>query len=243
MKLNIAYPTTGSQKQIVVEDEVKLRAFYDKRISHEVDGINLGDEYKGYIFRITGGNDAQGFPMKQGVLSSGRVRLLLGDGHSCFRKRRNGMRKRKSVRGCIIGADLSVINLVVVAKGEGEIPGLTDTPKPNRLGPKRAQKLKKLFNLEKKDDVRQYVIRRTISKEGKKDYTKAARIQRLITPQRLQHKRQAKALKRSWYEKSKKDAEEYASLVAMRHKEAKEARATKIQKRRSESRKMSSKDE
>jgi len=242
MKLNIAYPATGCQKQIEIEDELKLRAFYDKRISHEVEGDVLGDEYKGYVFRIMGGNDAQGFPMKQGVLTNTRVRLLLGDGHSCFRKRRTGMRKRKSVRGCIIGADLSVINLVIVSKGEGEIPGLTDTVKPRRLGPKRASRIRKLFNLEKQDDVRQYVVRRQIDKgDEKKNYTKAAKIQRLITPQRLQHKRQIKALKRTWYEKSASDAKDYAELVAKRHKEDREARHTKMAKRRSESRKMSEK--
>jgi hypothetical protein len=43
----------------------------------EVDGEVLGEEYKGYIFKISGGNDKQGFPMKQGVLVNGRVRLLL----------------------------------------------------------------------------------------------------------------------------------------------------------------------
>ena len=46
-------------------------------MGQEMDGEVLGDEYKGYIFRITGGNDKQGFPMKQGVLVNGRVRLLL----------------------------------------------------------------------------------------------------------------------------------------------------------------------
>lgn len=53
------------------------RAFYDKRMGQEMDGDVLGEEYKGYIFRITGGNDKQGFPMKQGVLVNGRVRLLM----------------------------------------------------------------------------------------------------------------------------------------------------------------------
>ena len=53
------------------------RSFYDRRMGQELDGEVLGDEYKGYIFRITGGNDKQGFPMKQGVLVNGRVRLLL----------------------------------------------------------------------------------------------------------------------------------------------------------------------
>ncbi len=46
-------------------------------MGQEIDGDVLGDEFKGYIFRITGGNDKQGFPMKQGVLVNGRVRLLL----------------------------------------------------------------------------------------------------------------------------------------------------------------------
>jgi len=46
-------------------------------MGQEIDGEVLGDEFKGYIFRITGGNDKQGFPMKQGVLVNGRVRLLL----------------------------------------------------------------------------------------------------------------------------------------------------------------------
>ena len=46
-------------------------------MGQEVEGDVLGDEYKGYIFKITGGNDKQGFPMKQGVLVNGRCRLLM----------------------------------------------------------------------------------------------------------------------------------------------------------------------
>ena len=46
-------------------------------MGQEIDGEVLGEEYKGYIFKITGGNDKQGFAMKQGVLVNGRVRLLL----------------------------------------------------------------------------------------------------------------------------------------------------------------------
>ena len=53
------------------------RPFFDRRMGQEIDGEVLGEEYKGYIFKITGGNDKQGFPMKQGVLVNGRVRLLL----------------------------------------------------------------------------------------------------------------------------------------------------------------------
>ena len=80
----------------------------------------LLQEYKGYIFKIMGGQDKQGFGMKQGVLVPGRVALLMTPGDSCFRGfgRRKGERRRKSVRGCIVSQDLSVLNLVIVKKGE-----------------------------------------------------------------------------------------------------------------------------
>ena len=45
-------------------------------MGQEIDGEVLGDDYKGYVFRITGGNDKQGFTMKQGIMANGRVRIL-----------------------------------------------------------------------------------------------------------------------------------------------------------------------
>ncbi|KAL1843640.1 hypothetical protein VTJ49DRAFT_622 [Mycothermus thermophilus] len=239
MKLNISYPANGSQKLIEVEEERKLRHFYDKRMGAEVPGDVLGDEWKGYILRITGGNDKQGFPMKQGVMTHARVRLLLSDGHSCYRPRRSGERKRKSVRGCIVSHDLSVLALSIVKKGEQDIPGLTDTIHPKRLGPKRATKIRRFFGLSKDDDVRKYVIRREVQPkgEGKKPYTKAPRIQRLVTPQRLQHKRHRIALKRRQAEKVKDEANEYAQILAKRVAEAKAQKADARARRASSLRK------
>ena len=46
-------------------------------------------------------------------------------GSKSYRSRRAGERKRKSVRGCIVDSNLSVLNVAVVQKGEAEIPGLT----------------------------------------------------------------------------------------------------------------------
>jgi len=236
--LNISYPATGCQKLVEVNDDLKLRNFYEKRMSAEVNGECLGDEWKGYVFRISGGNDRQGFPMKQGVLTTGRVRLLLSGGHSCYRPRRSGERKRKSVRGCIVDSQLSVLCLVIVKKGESEIPGLTDTTIPRRLGPKRATKIRKLFNLEKEDDVRQYVVRRPLDvKEGKKPQTIAPKIQRLVTPLVLQRKRRKLALKKKHTEKKREAAAEYAKLLAQRMKEKKEK---KMERRRSASASKSS---
>ncbi|KAH6918218.1 40s ribosomal protein s6-b [Coprinopsis sp. MPI-PUGE-AT-0042] len=224
MKFNIANPATGAQKLIDLDEERRYRVFYDKKIAQEVPGDSLGDEWKGYIFRITGGNDKQGFPMKQGVLVPYRVRLLLADGHSCFRPRRTGERKRKSVRGCIVGPDIAVLSLVIVKQGEQEIPGLTDVVLPKRLGPKRATKIRKFFNLSKEDDVRKYVVRREVKsskKEDAKPYTKAPKIQRLVTPLRLQRRRHLNAVKNRRIAHQKEQKAEYDALIAKRLAEKK----------------------
>ncbi|TGZ81193.1 putative 40S ribosomal protein S6-B [Ascodesmis nigricans] len=234
--VSASYPQNGSQKLIEIEDERRLRVFMDKRMGQEVPGDSVGPEFAGYIFRITGGNDKQGFPMKQGVMHPTRVKLLLSKGHSCYRPRRTGERKRKSVRGCIVGMDLAVLSLIVVKQGDNDVAGLTDVTHPKRLGPKRATKIRKFFGLTKEDDVRQYVIRRTVTPkgEGKKEYTKAPRIQRLVTPQRLQHKRHRIAIKRRRAEAAKDAANEYHQLLAKRVAEEKSKRV-EIKKRRASS--------
>jgi len=225
--LNIANPSSGLQKSVEIDDDKKLLPFFEKRMGAEVLGDSLGEEFKGYLFRITGGNDKQGFPMMQGVLSPNRVRLLFKDGMPCFRLRRRGQAKRKSVRGCIVGPDLSVLSLVVAKKGDADIPGLTDGEKPRRLGPKRAGKIRKMFNLTKDDDVRRFVIRRQVS--AKK--TKSPKIQRLVTPVRLQRKRAVAAVKRDRIEVAKKEKSDYEALLdAYRSSKAKTAEPSAAKK-------------
>jgi len=185
MKFNIASPQTGKVKVFDIEDDRKIMPFLDRRMGHEIDGAVLGDEFKGYLFRIAGGNDKQGFPMMQGVMTNNRVRLLFKKGMKTFRERRAGSRKRKSVRGCIVASDIAVCCLTILKKGEQEIVGLTDEALPRRLGPKRASNIRKLFGLTKEDDVRKFVVRRQI---GEKRW-KAPKIQRLYTPAHLQRKR------------------------------------------------------
>jgi len=195
-------------------------------MGQDVDISSLGEQFKGYVVRIGGANDKQGFPAKQGVLVPHRVRLLLGEGDSCYRQRRTGERRRKSVRGCIMNTDIQAYHLIIVKQGEQEIAGLTDADStvPKRLGPKRANHIRKFFNLTPKDDVRKYVIRREVQpkKEGAKAYTKAPRIQRLITSQRLQHKRRLRSLKKRTTERQHAQKAEYDVLLAKRQAETKE---------------------
>merc|ERR1711966_143009 len=133
-------------------------------------------------------------------------------GMSCYRKDkrlRNGCRKRKSVRGCIVGPDLATLQLVIVKKGAEDVPGLTDDNKPRRLGPKRAANIRKLFNLEKKDDVKQFVVRREAGKKKK-----APKIQRLVTRPMLQRKRNFRAITRKHMVDSKKLKVDYAKRLS-----------------------------
>jgi small subunit ribosomal protein S6e len=142
--------------------------------------------------------------------------------------------------------------------GEQEIPGLTDTEKPRMRGPKRASKIRKLFNLTKDDDVRKYVntYRNVKEKDGKK-HSKAPKIQRLVTPLTLQRKRHRRAIKREritnvrtcspvvadymWPVcdagcgadmQSKAEAAAYHKLLVTRLKEQRERRSESLAKKR-----------
>jgi len=64
MKFNISYPFGGVQKKLEIDEEKRVAIFYGKKMGNEVKGDDLGDAFKGYIFKITGGNDKDGFTMK-----------------------------------------------------------------------------------------------------------------------------------------------------------------------------------
>ena len=124
---------------------------------------------------------------------------------------------------------------MVVKTGNAAIAGLMDNLVPSCLGPKRANKIRALFNLTKDDDVRKYIILRTFMSKKGKEVQRAPKIQRLVTPLVLQRKRERtrKAAKLASVLRNKEDAAAYTKLVAQRLTEQKEARRSLISKRRS----------
>ena len=114
--------------------------------------------------------------------------MLMKSCHKCFKPRRNGFKKKKSVRGSIVAQDIKMLQLTVVVAGETPIPGLTDVVADKRLGPKRANKLRKFYGASRNADAEKLVIRRPIDKNGK-TYYKAPKVQRLITQARLRRKK------------------------------------------------------
>jgi len=214
------------------------RPFFDRRMGSEIDGAVMGDDYKGYVFKITGGNDKQGFCMKQGIMVNGRTRILFKNRTTVYKPRRVGCRRRRSVRGCICGPDLAVIALRVIKKGDKDIAKVNDpeTDRPKRLGKKRAQRIRAEFNLDKKlDDVRRYVVHREVKKTIKKKdaegnevdaertYYKAPKIQRLISEKRIRRKKLIKKAKVDRYKTSKEQKQKYEKLISQYVKERKAA--------------------
>ena len=134
--------------------------------------------------------------MRQGVLTHGRVRLLLSKG-TPVRDRGRLESESTSQFWIALWMPISLLSTwsLQKKKGEKDIPGLTDTAVPHRLGPKRASRICKLFNLSKEDDVRPYVSRKPLNKEGKKPKTKAPKSQRLVTPRVCNILRKIKRLK------------------------------------------------
>lgn len=116
MKLVISDPKTGKayQKEL---DEKDAQMFYGKRIGDEVDISPIG--FHGYVVKIRGGTDKDGFPMRPGIHGTGRKRVLIGSGPGVDeRKLEKGIKVRKTVRGDTVDADIAQLNVVVVKYGE-----------------------------------------------------------------------------------------------------------------------------
>ena len=108
--------------------------------------------------------------------------------------------------------------------------GLTNVTLPRKLGPKRANNIKKLFGLKKEDDpilVKKSVIRRTFKTAKGKDRVKSTKIQRLITPERIIRKKAYKTEKTQRYVKTAASKQEYEKFVA-EWKKAKAAKAAPV---------------
>ncbi|WUR03510.1 ribosomal protein eS6 [Vairimorpha necatrix] len=156
MKLNIADPVNGTQKMYEIEHKAQLK-LYNKKIGDQFNGDILDEKFNGYVFEITGGDDAQGFPMSKKYLTPNRIRPLLSKGDVGYRCRRKGVRMRKSVRGAIVSEETNVLAIIVIKKGDNELEGLTDRSNPRTHLPKKDKKLRSMFNIPEGEDIVTYL--------------------------------------------------------------------------------------
>lgn len=252
MKFNISCPETGRNKVVELQNEEKMSHLIDQKIGNEFDGEIISDKFAGYVFKITGGTDKDGFGMKNGVLTQERRRLMLGKTSKGIRFRKGfnktGSKVRKLVRGCIISSEIKMVNIKIVKVGENAIPGLTDANEaiPRRLGPKIANNIlkelgllevynKKKQNAEERKTLRymitKFVNKREVKTANGKLYTKRPKIQRLITPLRLRRKRVAKKLKEEavkYTAEQKKSYEDSYKRIKKNKTKSKKAKQAKL---------------
>ena len=118
---------------------VSTSTFLNKMIRETVSGDDWG--LAGYELEITGGSDAQGFPMRFDMPGAERRKALLTRGPGVHLDR-DGQRKRKSVRGNTIGAQTVQVNLKVVKYGAKSIPDLLGIPAKEESAAQDGQKAK-----------------------------------------------------------------------------------------------------
>lgn len=160
-KVVVSDPKTrkGYQKEV----EEAGSGLVGKKIGEKVSGDFLG--LSGYELEITGGSDKQGFPMRMDVDGIGRKRALLSGGVG-FHPKIKGQRKRRSVRGNTISAQISQINVKVVKYGPKKIEEL--------LGAKKKEEKKELTEDEKREKRAAEVAKITdqIKEGGEKEESK-----------------------------------------------------------------------
>jgi len=78
--------------------------------------------------KITGGTDKDGIPMRFDIQGGAKKRAMLSGGVG-FKPNDRGERRRKLVRGRVVGEDTMQINSVVMAEA---VPAAPKTPAPEK---------------------------------------------------------------------------------------------------------------
>ena len=108
----------GHNKPQTDQKEVKdpeSQALFGKRIGAEVKGDDIG--FPGYEFKITGGSDKSGFPMRWDIDGAGKRRVFSVEGIGVHKKAK-GLRRRKTVAGGTVGEQTVQVNLKVLKEGK-----------------------------------------------------------------------------------------------------------------------------
>ena len=121
----IADPKTGKTYKREVTPE-NLGSLAGRKIGEELDGIFFN--LPGYRLKLTGGTSVDGFAMRSDLQLSGKKRILKT--YTRGKAGKDGKRKRITVRGAIVGTDISQLNLKIIQYGpnplEGEEPKVSN---------------------------------------------------------------------------------------------------------------------
>ena len=127
--------------QIVIADPQNNRTFQSeitgeymprligKKIGDIIEAREIGYP-EGYQFKITGGSDEDGFPMRNDIEGPAKKRILFSMQTVGYRQKRRGVKRRKTVRGNMISEETGQINVKITKYGKKVIgPSIPEAEK------------------------------------------------------------------------------------------------------------------
>ncbi|MEM2098741.1 MAG: 30S ribosomal protein S6e [Candidatus Bathyarchaeia archaeon] len=111
-KVIVSDPETGTSKIVELEG-ARTTPLIGRKIGEVIDGAVI--DLPAHKVQITGGSDKAGVPMRPSVHGGVRRKVVLSGGVG-FNPRREGERRRKTVRGNVITDDIVQINTKIVEK-------------------------------------------------------------------------------------------------------------------------------
>jgi small subunit ribosomal protein S6e len=95
-----------SKSEVLELKDAGAQVLVGRKIGETFDGAVIGTQGK---FKITGGSDRAGFPMRSDVQGGGKNYVLLTGGAG-LKSKTKGMKKRKLVRGSTITEEIYQVN-------------------------------------------------------------------------------------------------------------------------------------
>lgn len=112
---NFKFVISHNKRSWQIEKDQKDAPVIGKKISELFTADFLG--LNGYELQITGGSDKDGFPMRKDIEGMVKARVIINSPPG-FKPTKEGERRRKTLRGNTISADIAQINCKVAKAGE-----------------------------------------------------------------------------------------------------------------------------
>ena len=113
----MAFKLNISEKGKAWKLEIESEFLVGKSVGDKIDGKEIKPELEGYELEITGGSDSAGFPLFKEVSGIGLKKVLFKKGWG-MHDPKDGIRRKKTVRGKTISSAVSLINMKVINAGK-----------------------------------------------------------------------------------------------------------------------------
>jgi small subunit ribosomal protein S6e len=122
-KVIVSDPSAGKSK-VVELDGAHAVPLIGRRLGESVDGSVVG--MPGLKLQVTGGSDRDGFPMRPNIHGGVRVSVIVSKSVG-FHPKREGERRRKTLRGNVLTEDIVQVNMKIL-----ERPKKAEKPRKER---------------------------------------------------------------------------------------------------------------